>query len=131
MLREDSSLVGPCEETRAGAERQTHPSADEVVHGRLDCGAIKRSGLKTPDQQPRCPADLQAFPVTDSAGRGLVDNRYAAVNVTQASTAASPLFLSGPPPSSPLYLANAAISCSSSSSTCLSQPPAAALPSDG
>jgi len=80
MLREDSSLVGPCEETRAGAERQAHPGADEVVDGRLDCGAIKRSGLQTPDQQPRCPTDLQAFPVTNSAGRGLVDNRYAAVN---------------------------------------------------
>ena len=49
MLRQDSSFVGPCEKARAGAERQAHPSADEVIHGRLDCGAIKRSGLKTPD----------------------------------------------------------------------------------
>jgi len=36
-----------------------------------------------------------------------------------------------PPPSSPLYLVNAAIYCSSSSSTCLSQLPAATLPSAG
>jgi hypothetical protein len=50
---------------------------------------------------------------------------------SQASTAASPLFLSGLPPSSPLYLANAASSGSSSSSTGLSQPPAAAFPSGG
>ena len=80
VLREDSSFVGPCEETRAGTERQAHPSADEVVHGRLYRGAIKRSSLKAPDQQPRRPADLQALPVTDNADRGLVDNRYTAVN---------------------------------------------------
>ena len=80
MLWEDSSLIGPCKQTRAGAKRQAHPSADEVVHGRLDCGAIKRSGLETPDQQPWCPPDLQPFPVTDTAGRSLVDNCYAAVN---------------------------------------------------
>jgi mRNA interferase MazF len=41
--------------------------------------------------------------------------------LTQASTAASPSFLSGPPPSSPLYLASAARSGSSSSSTAAPQ----------
>src|SRR5947199_51603 len=113
VLREDSSFVGPCGETRAGTERQAHPSADEVVHGRLYRGAIKLSRL----------------PIMRAAASSIIATPP--LTLTQASTAASPLFLSGPPPSSPFYLANAAISCSSSSSTCSSQPPAAALPSDG
>ena len=51
--------------------------------------------------------------------------------LTQARTAASPLFLSGPPPNSPLYAAKATSSSSSPSSTAFSQAWSATIPSAG
>jgi len=49
LLWEDSSFVSPREEIRAGAERQAHPGADEVVHDCLDRGAIERTSPEAPD----------------------------------------------------------------------------------
>jgi hypothetical protein len=64
---------------------------------------------------------LSRSPIARAAASSII--AMPRLTLTQGSTAASPLFLSGPPASSPLYLANAAISCSSASSTCLSQLP--------
>jgi hypothetical protein len=41
---------------------------------------IEHASPEAADQQPQRPADLQAFPVADSAGHDLVNDRYAAVN---------------------------------------------------
>jgi hypothetical protein len=41
------------EEGRAGADRQAHPGADEVIHNCLDRGAIEHTHPEAPDQQPQ------------------------------------------------------------------------------
>jgi hypothetical protein len=89
LLGKDSGFVGPREKVRTGFYWQAHPGGDEVVHDSFDGGAVE-------DASPKATiSSMMAMPP---------------LTVTQASTAASPMFLSGPPPSSPLYLANAASS---------------------